>query len=295
MTNDPTVLFCVGATKAGTSWFHRFLAGHPDCRMRSVKELHYFDALTPDVRLSRVAKHIQAQNRISAGLDNADPAALANKLRQISDREHLIEVFQTEEGADEAYLQYLHGSGGTEKLVGDVTPSYSLLDAGEIQRMANLAQDVRFLYLLRDPIDRLWSHIRMVAGRNAPNRQLTRENADMLFDSVLAGRVTQISVRSDYRSAIEKLRAFIMPAKLKFAFFEDLFSNQSIANICDFLGISRQPAPMDRVVHRGGSLQMLDEQRMRAREWLASQYDFVQANFDTIPAQWQFDLKKVQA
>ena len=39
MSDEPTVLFCVGAAKAGTSWFHSYLENHPDCHMRGIKEL----------------------------------------------------------------------------------------------------------------------------------------------------------------------------------------------------------------------------------------------------------------
>ena len=47
--SDPVLLFGIGATKAGTSWLHRYLAGHPDCALRSIKELHFFDTATdPD-------------------------------------------------------------------------------------------------------------------------------------------------------------------------------------------------------------------------------------------------------
>ena len=39
---DPTLLICVGATKAGTSWMYRYLHDHEECFARSVKECHYF-------------------------------------------------------------------------------------------------------------------------------------------------------------------------------------------------------------------------------------------------------------
>ena len=44
MGDQPTLLFCVGATKAGTSWLFDYLKHHPECHLRSVKELQYFYA-----------------------------------------------------------------------------------------------------------------------------------------------------------------------------------------------------------------------------------------------------------
>ena len=43
--SEATLMFGVGATKAGTSWLYRYLADHPECHLRSIKELHFFDAL----------------------------------------------------------------------------------------------------------------------------------------------------------------------------------------------------------------------------------------------------------
>ena len=42
MTNA-TLLFGIGAAKAGTTWLYRYLAAHPEVRLPAVKELHYFD------------------------------------------------------------------------------------------------------------------------------------------------------------------------------------------------------------------------------------------------------------
>ncbi|HHS89575.1 MAG TPA: sulfotransferase family protein, partial [Rhodobacteraceae bacterium] len=48
MPDQPTIFFGVGAAKSGTSWLYRYLEGHPETHLRSVKELHYFDALDFD-------------------------------------------------------------------------------------------------------------------------------------------------------------------------------------------------------------------------------------------------------
>ena len=39
----PVLMFGVGAAKSGTSWLYQYLAAHPDCHLRSIKELHFFD------------------------------------------------------------------------------------------------------------------------------------------------------------------------------------------------------------------------------------------------------------
>ena len=73
MTGDPTILFCVGATKAGTSWLYTYLLDHPECHVRSVKELHYFDVKGPIDRQRRIDRLQKAQARIALRLEGAQP------------------------------------------------------------------------------------------------------------------------------------------------------------------------------------------------------------------------------
>jgi hypothetical protein len=39
------LVYCIGATKAGTGWVYQYLRAHPECHMRTLKELHFFDTL----------------------------------------------------------------------------------------------------------------------------------------------------------------------------------------------------------------------------------------------------------
>lgn len=295
MAADPTVLFCVGATKAGTSWLHRYLSDHPDCHMRSIKELHYFDALDDDRIASQIKQNLSAQQDLSTRLEGANNVRTANILRQLGDREHWLEVLQPEVEDVPAYLDYLTGSIGSETLVGDLTPAYSLLSQARLNIMANLTPDTKFVYLLRDPITRLWSHIRMIAERRSDSGQVERRRADRIFDRVLDGQERQISQRSDYRAAIEKLRSAADPARLLIVFYEDLFNGDGVRQICDFLGISRIAGDQNRRVHAGQPLAMHNHQRNRARVWLAEQYDYIRNVIGNMPATWQYDLAKVQA
>ena len=48
MSDEPTLLFCVGAAKSGTTWLYRYLHDHPECHLRSIKELHFFDTIDFD-------------------------------------------------------------------------------------------------------------------------------------------------------------------------------------------------------------------------------------------------------
>ncbi|MBT8476523.1 MAG: sulfotransferase [Alphaproteobacteria bacterium] len=290
---EPTVMFCTGATKAGTSWLHAYLEGHPECHFRSIKELHYFDALD-EGRLDRRAAQIAAARDALADKRAAAPVFKRRKLAaRIADHDAYLSVLERGTEDCDAYLGYLCDGVGRARVVGDVTPAYGLLSAERLAAMARMASDVRFVYLLRDPVDRLWSHVRMMAARRSDSGKVDPARAANILKRTISGEETQIVRRSDYQGALETLFAAVPQARRLVAFYEDLFTGDAVARICAHLGISAQPAPVDAVVHGGQPLEMTGEQRRAARDWLAPQYDFVTATLGDVPARWQTDLAKV--
>jgi hypothetical protein len=57
---DPTLLICVGATEAGTSWMYRYLHDREECFARSVKECHYFSTF----KTKKVMRKLKILNRL---------------------------------------------------------------------------------------------------------------------------------------------------------------------------------------------------------------------------------------
>ena len=153
-----------------------------------------------------------------------------------------------------------------------MTPAYALLPEERLADMARMAPDVRFLYLLRDPVERLWSHVRMMAGRRDENGVVDADACAHILKRTLKGREDQIAMRSDYGGALKRLGAAVPKAKLLVEVFEDMVGANGLDRICDFLGIARfkgNPAP----VHEGTAVKMTAAQRREARAWLEPQYD----------------------
>ena len=126
MATDPTLLYVIGAAKAGTSWLYRYLRNHPDCHLRSIKELHFFDRIAEGwVDPSR--------NRLTAelsGLEEKFVGAKAERLielgTEIADINAWLDVLRHDGDRTAAYLDYLKRGLDGEKLIGEVTPSYAL-------------------------------------------------------------------------------------------------------------------------------------------------------------------------
>jgi len=275
----PTLLFCIGATKAGTSWLYPYLEGHPACFTPVIKELHYFDAIERGQIDGPRQKLIERRRRLVRN---------NGSLESIEAFDRWLDVLDAP--SDQAYLDYMTTSAGAKSVMVDVTPAYSLLSTERLGSMARLFPDVRFIYLLRDPVERLWSHIRMIAKRRVGASGDLRATADRLFNRFLKGLQPDVDARGDYRSIIGRLDAAVDPSRLFFAFYETLFAPEQIANLCRFVGIEPVAGDFDRRVHEGISLKMRDEQKMKARAYFAPQYDFVAARLGPLPAEWQANM-----
>lgn len=275
MDGGPRILFCVGATKAGTSWLHEWLSGHPECHFRSVKELHYFDTLEGGGIASRIeALETERREAMERG---GSPA-------KIGDLGECISVFRRA-GDVSGYLDYLARDRGDRTVVGDVTPAYGLLPVARLKSMAALGE-TRFLYVLRDPVARLWSHVRMIARRREPDGTVTPERAARVLKRTIRGDEEHIAVRGDYRGAMERISAAVPEARRLFVFFEDLVSGDAARRVCEFLGIAPMPA-LNAVVHAGQPLPMTPDQAALARDFLDDQYRYVEQAMGRVPEAWR--------
>ncbi len=165
MGAEPTYLICVGATKSGTSWLYRHMRAHPECHFRSIKELHYFDMARPE-HFADAGKRVEARiTALEAEMQAGDPAGLAGKAEKLGDLWDWAEVLGRGAVDMSAYREYLVGGRKGQAVVGDVTPAYAMLPVQRLKRMAEVGQQFRVLFVMRDPLARVWSHIRMVAAR----------------------------------------------------------------------------------------------------------------------------------
>ncbi|MEL7459401.1 MAG: sulfotransferase [Pseudomonadota bacterium] len=280
-----TVLFCVGATKAGTGWLYERLAEHPDCHFRSIKELHYFSALENGTLDREISKHENRQAVLAKKVEAAGPRKALGEAMRLQDRTEWLGVLTRGEDT-RAYLTYLNGGRTTEAVVGDITPAYALLPGTRLKQMAALTPKVRFVYVLRDPVDRIWSHIRMIAARREPSGEVTADRAGRILRRTLRGQESQIARRSDYAGNLARLGNAVGDA-LCVPFYEDLFSGRGLAQIADHLGIGPFRGPIDAVVHPGQALELLPEQRLALRDWLAPQYEYVERELGPVPDAWR--------
>lgn len=298
MSGDPAIMICVGATKAGTSSLYRYLHDHPDCHMRSVKEIHYFDTVENEDYAFQfdVFARLRADlvRRQDVARQNRNRWKVANLDRQIKDVDEIVRILELGEDGVSDYLFYLLDGIGDKKLAGDITPGYGLLSEDRLRDMAHMAPDVRFVFLMRDPVERLWSHVRMQAKRQRRPGEEVAVKAKRIMNRVVNRDLEKhIAPRGDYAGIIEKLKRAVPEDKLLVGFTEDLLTGEGLGTLCRFLGIAERPVEKDPHAHEGVKLELSDKQRHEAARFLAPQYAYVEKTFGKLPAGWQANMARI--
>ena len=263
----------LGAMKSGTTWLSDYLASHPQFFHSPIKEMNVFANLYPTnpsypgylykpgdaYRLWRMEKIVLAYGVRPPRLDEADYE------RERFDRLRALAQLGRIETIDD-YLAFFEERIGAEMHFGEISPSYAHLPAEAYASMAQLTNDVRFLFLMRDPTDRAASHLRHVRRRVDKDLDL-----DQLLERV--DHENPIYMRSDYRYTLQTLRSLGLAERSRFLIYEDLFAQDCVDAVCDWLGIDRHDAVLDKRLNPGVGDALNDRQMGLLRDRLSPIYD----------------------
>lgn len=329
--NTPLPFFGIGAMRAGTTWLSRVLDIHPDCRMTPFKELHFFDTrygkFSGNEYYSWLARSIEsAGDRVSeilcraldqlqsdgavrgtAGRKGAGPAlgnstggwsdatrtdlfANARTDKTLSRISDYVEIFFLRN--TDSYADYVRRSTLGATAFGEMTPSYSLLPAAAFAEMDRTLPGARFIFIMRDPVERLWSQARYRTGNaeRLHGRQLKPED---IFDKLLLDQGA--TNRSDYRRTIGELESVIPADRILYFFYETMTSAETgpaeIRRMEDGLGLEHADLGQElfnRPVNASAPASLSRKQEAAAVDLFRPVYDFVEKRFGRLPG-WRFD------
>ncbi|SHI41769.1 sulfotransferase [Wenxinia saemankumensis] len=289
------LLICLGATKAGTSWLYRSLADHPDTSLPAVKELHYFDTFDAGPREKQLAAYRARLSAFEAARDEAGAAGRGwqarNMARRIADMRGTLSVMAGARDGDAGYLA-LMDEIGQGRLTADMTPNYALADDGALARLAVLPGAV-FVYLVRDPLARLWSHVRMQAERQRqPGEDVPKKANATLWRILNRGQETHVLHRGDYAAAIARLEGTLPPDRFRVEVMERLTTPSGWAAFCRWLGLAPSDADGTARVHEGPKIRMRGDLRVPALKMLKDQYAWARARFGDLPPPWADNMRE---
>jgi hypothetical protein len=184
----------------------------------------------------------------------------------------------------------LENAGPNTLAAGELCPQYALLQAKTYAEMARLSDNVRFIYLMRDPVERFISGVQHSMRKGAQNTEITTDSLSIFLrnqcDSVSRGSLSH----SQYDKTITRLETSVPSERIEYVFFEELFDQSRTDRICVFLGVPSVPAAVERKRNVAGSsaVNVSREDRARIARTLKPVYNFAQSRFGTqLPKKWQ--------
>lgn len=149
-------------------------------------------------------------------------------------------------------------------VVGEATPIY-LYWPRSLERIVAYNPAMRLIVMLRDPVERAWSHWRMETSRGAerePFGWCVRQGRQRLFDSQPWGHHREYSYveRGFYGEQFARLYALFPRDQILALKAEDLRAdpNRVLGEVCAFLGAPPPPPTSPRAVHVGQEMAGLE-------------------------------------
>ena len=272
---DKTMFIGIGAQKTGTTWLADYLSGHPQVCFSPLKELHFFDQKhMPQRNIENYVKRLQVcVNGINEKSDSSRFEQARLLLKRVEMRDD-----------NNAYMQYFEDIVENEKIFGEITPSYSMLDSNAFQEMKELHPNVKFIFIMRHPVDRYWSQVRfqMKSGKSLDPKEVFVKNLDS------KGFV----LRTDYKRTIEALTKVIDDKDILYLFYEDLFSKEkgkeTVKKITDFLDIDFIEPDLGKSINVSKSIDLDDHLVDMAMEKFGYVIEYVDKFFEgKIPDYWK--------
>ena len=290
MADHPVVFFGVGAQKSGTTWIYDHLHGHPDVFVPDVKETNFFWSRQEGREEQEIRRLLGSLGRMLDGRDGATgPVVLGRGRNRIGDAAKLIAAL-----AGRADYMALHSAAPKDvRAVGEVSPAYAMLGEATYREMAAIAPDVRFFFVMRDPVARFWSAVRMLVTRQPDT--LAGTTIEAVFDRTLAQADGHLRRMTDYGGTLDRLEAAAGPDRVHALFYEDLFSDRAAATVQgleDFLGIGhRRPRTAKKVWRTPEdavrAADLTAAMHARAERTLAPVYAAIRDRYgDRVPSAW---------
>lgn len=230
-----TFILGVGAQKAATSWLYNNIQNDPRCAVGIAKEYHVFDNIVYEPTI-----HLKSNYDLYF--------------------DHFVKLFESKD------------------IAMDITPSYAGLDIKNFEliykKFTSLNIDVRVIFIMREPVTRAESYLRMI---NSADSASLESHIGSAYDNY----------RSNYRQTVNNLDK-IFP-NVFYGFYETLFNDTTINKLENFIDIKFDKnkkifsTPKKQIY----SLSFLKKQKLKYKD----NYSFVQERFDFDIKHWNHALK----
>jgi len=212
-----------GPQRTGTTWLHAHLRYHPEIFLSEPKELFFFSRLkTPD----------------SPKFQSND---LAWYLQFFHDPlwRHVLKT---------AITWWKYQQPYRPRVLGEATASYAALDADVIREITTLNPHIKVIMMIRNPIDRAWSHAKkdLVRNRNRRIEDVPESEFFAFFNDPYQRQCAR------YVENHDNWAAHLKDGHLLVEYFDDIATQPEVLllRVMSFLGVTSSMRYIDRAVRR---------------------------------------------
>ena len=290
------LLIGIGSQRCGTTWLQRQLLNTGKVHF-AVKEHHYWNS----VRSPYVALY-------GLPLGPATQILRRRHVRLQKWSRHFgsaIHLMMTRWSAllsgplDHSYYAKSLVIGRRDQpVVADITPAYSRLSSRTFAEIAALHPNTRFLFIMRDPVDRLLSGVKQRSHHSVGERLGGAAAAEQLLaQAVDEPEVSADILRSRYDRTIRALERAVPADRILYLFYENLFNEESMAKIAAHIGINRIDAAFGTRSHVSQISETVGTEPMvrAAYAALTPTYEYMFERFqDQVPEVWRTSFETGQ-
>lgn len=212
----------IGPQRTGTTWLHAHLRLHPQILLAEPKEIFYFNRL---------------KCQQDPKFESADLSWYLRHFREPLGR-RLAKTAMALWRCREFYRPIVRG---------EATASYAAMDPDLIDEIVAINPDVRAIMMVRDPVDRAWSHAKKDLARKTGRRveEVPAEEFHRFFRDDY-----QVSC-ARYTRNRENWRTRLRPGHLYLGAFADISTRprEFLLEVMNFLGVRSHPRYIGPDVH----------------------------------------------
>lgn len=287
-----TILICIGSTKCGTTWLHSQLSQHDNVHMPPGKEIHYWEWVRapriPDLSISnRLAQLALPGVRGFLMVVSIFSKKMKLKFQRLKKFESMLKSSHSDDHSE--YLAYLFEHSGNATVVCDFTPNYVLLSKQTFSEALSVHPSVKFLLIMRDPVERLWSSVKFENRKAVARGECTVEFLHKRFCEATLDPFDFLHRKSKYERTIQELEAAVPAELIHYMFYEDIFFRRKYKELFEFLEIGEISMDTGSSVNIGNKRlsRPPQEQWKLAIDRFSETYKFIDAKFgDCVPQEW---------
>lgn len=257
----------LGPQRTGTTWLSENMRLHPEIFLSIPKELYFFNRLKSEPKRSL---HYDNLVKRSSGMAYyAQPKVMRELLKvfyfdylitkgyKANQLEWYMQFFKVnsplvKQHADKMKKMYGHAYKPTA--FGEATASYAAMDEDIIAETVKVNPDIKAILMVRNPLDRAWSHAKKDLARNKAKKasEITDEDYIQYLGSEYLVKC------GFYSKQIEVWKKYLKEGNLMIGRYDDLTTRPKglVLDVFKFLGVSDKEQyiseDVDKVINPAG-------------------------------------------